>query len=138
MCRDSRSVALPRQAMLSRNNTDPPCPDSFISEESSFGYPIFTYDLAINLTHDQAVAEITTLQDNHWVDLQTREVRAIFTVYNPGIDLFNNVRGAARTLAHHSCASQPPVPPTPLSTQPTRPLPQRAPRPVGRRSCSTP
>eukprot|EP00304_Pavlova_gyrans_P012362 CAMPEP_0206063102 /NCGR_PEP_ID=MMETSP1466-20131121/58059_1 /ASSEMBLY_ACC=CAM_ASM_001126 /TAXON_ID=44452 /ORGANISM="Pavlova gyrans, Strain CCMP608" /LENGTH=689 /DNA_ID=CAMNT_0053438471 /DNA_START=131 /DNA_END=2200 /DNA_ORIENTATION=+ len=51
----------------------------------------FVQDFANDAHPDDVVDELRKLRNDSWVDLQTREVHLLFTVYNPAVDLFCNV-----------------------------------------------
>ena len=65
-----------------------PCDDSFFAEPNDDKY---LWTLPINMTAASARLRLKDLRARRWIDLQTRELRLYFTVYNPAVDLFSAV-----------------------------------------------
>jgi len=59
---------------------------------ADFGGQRFVQDLPNDASVDDVIATLRSLRKDSWIDAQTREVRVIFTVYNPAADLFCNVQ----------------------------------------------
>ena len=63
-----------------------PCADSFFAEPDN---DVYLWTLPINMTAASARLRLKDLRERRWIDLQTRELRVYFTVYNPAVDLFS-------------------------------------------------